>query len=136
MADGLTITDGVTSLDLGVEAIREEEPRRTGGEAETFNGQLRASYRAEHRRWTARIAPISKTDYQTLKALIANRVPVTVTGPVVLNDEITAMVTASFDLAATATAVAGVPFIYGVQLTIDEQSADAATEAFLPVNGY
>lgn len=121
--NGLTLTDGVDTLDCYLAAFAESEPRKVGGSAASFNGTLRSSVRYSLREFTATVPHLGKTDYQTLRGMIENDAVVTVSGDALLNETISAIVTATFALVGVNTPVDGVNFVYDAQLTIREVTA-------------
>lgn len=127
--NGLTISDGFTTLDHYVELFREEEPRVTGQAQLSFNQTLRSSVRDEARRFRAVIPRISKSAYQAILAMIKERAVVTVSGEALLNEEITAIITASYELVGITTPVDGVAFLYTVTLQIEQVEATATEPA-------
>lgn len=73
----------------------EGDPLFVGSEEAAFAGNLRNSIRGQKRTFSGTTAPTLAATWDTLRAAIANRTHVTVSGEILSGDSITAAVSAS-----------------------------------------
>ncbi len=88
---GITIASNALDLTDGGEG----EPFLIGEESRSFSGVLRNSVRGQKRNFSFTTVPVTEATWDTVRAAVASRAQVSVTGPIISNDTITASVRVS-----------------------------------------
>lgn len=90
-----------SSVNLDVQSFVENEPRERGSVKPSFNNTLRSAVSDDKRNFQAVTAPFDDTTRDALRAAIANRAPVDVTGDCLDGDTVTCSITARIEMFGT-----------------------------------
>ena len=91
---GITIAGTAYDVAKGGEG----KPTYLGEFSDSFNGTERSSIRGQKRNFNVTMIPYSEAIYDTLRAAVAQRTPVAVTGAVMSNDSLTMAVELTAEL--------------------------------------